>query len=563
MKRVGLSLFVVFLSLWTFRGSTAAGVRSLAAPPILLDEVQERLRSRLEASLQLNELRVGDETVRSRETLIRFYEGRSFKPYWTREQGIRPQVMQFERILLRAESEGMVPSDYHIREIQRFHRLVDLGGDEPVDARVIADFEILLTDGFLTYGLHMLNGRVKPEDLESDWIAKPRAVNLLGALEAADSSGDLDAELLRFQPRQAAYAHLRRALERYRSIQREGGWKPVPSGEKLEQGVSDSRIPALRNRLRTTADLDEASVVDPSFFDAVLTEAVKRFQNRHGLDTDGVVGPKTIAALNVPVEDRVLQIELNLERWRWLPEDLGRIHVIVNIAGFHLDIVEDDRVVLEMPVVVGRPYRRTPVFSDEMTYLVFNPYWQVPPNLARQDILPKIIADPEYLSKDKMRVFRGWGSDADEIDPATVDWQNAKAEIGSYRFRQDPGPTNALGQVKFMFPNTFNVYLHDTPSRNLFSRAERAFSSGCIRVERPLELAAYLLGPSGDWPAERIEKVLEKGVEETVLLPRRVPIHLLYWTAWLENDPDEIHFRNDIYGRDARLAEALQGRLPL
>ncbi|UCF37759.1 MAG: L,D-transpeptidase family protein [Acidobacteriota bacterium] len=561
MKKLALGLCVATFVSWAVWGGSNTVFRP--SPPSLLDDVQDRLRSRLETALHLNEFRIGSEPVRSVETLIRFYESRHFKPYWTVERELRPQARQLHSLLLEVESEGLFPQDYHIEEIQRFDRLFDSGGRESWDAKVVADYEILMTDGFLTFGLHLLSGRVKPEDFETDWIAKPRDANLLEALIAADSSGDLKAEVSKFRPRQAAYANLCKALERYRSIRRSGGWKPVPAGAKLELGVSDPRVVDLRNRLQATADLEQATVADPSLFDSNLTTAVRQFQHRHGLDADGVVGPKTLEALNVSVEDRIVQIELNLERWRWLPEDLGLVHVIVNIAGFHLDVIEDDRVVLEMPVVVGRPYRRTPVFSDEMTYLVFNPYWNVPPNLARQDIVPKIIADPEYLSKERIRVFRGWGSDAEELDPATIDWKSVGSKIGAFRFRQDPGPANALGRVKFMFPNTFNVYLHDTPSRSLFARSERAFSSGCIRVGLPLELAAYLLSPAGDWTPERIEKVLVRGEEETVLLPRRVPIHLLYWTAWLENDPDLVHFRNDIYGRDARLKEVLQGRLPL
>lgn len=528
---------------------------------MLVDKVQEALRSRLESSLETPVLRVGGEVVRSRETLMQFYESRRFVPYWTNERGIRPLSVQFEEALQGAGEEGLNSADYHLEEIRRFHQRLEQGDSYTTEPAAIADFELLLTDGFLTFGLHLLNGRVKPEDLEPDWIAKPRAANLLAALDAADKSGDLRSELDRFQPRAKAYSGLMAALARYRQIRESGGWDSVPEGTKLELGMSDPRIPALRKRLLLTADLKQGATENETLFDAGLDEAVRGFQRRHGLDIDGVVGRKTFEALNVSVDRRIAQIELNLERWRWLPEDLGRTHVIVNIAGFHLEVIEDDHVVLEMPVVVGRPYRRTPVFSDQLTYLVFNPYWQVPPTLAVQDIVPKILADPGYLTQEKMRVFAGWGSEMKEVDPSTVDWKKARNDMGSLRFRQDPGPTNALGRVKFMFPNKFNVYLHDTPTRSLFAKSDRAFSSGCIRLARPLDLALFLLGSSDGWSIDRIQKVLETNTEETVLLPRRIPIHLLYWTAWVEEDVTMPSFRTDIYGRDERLEKALAERL--
>jgi murein L,D-transpeptidase YcbB/YkuD len=305
----------------------------------------------------------------------------------------------------------------------------------------------------------------------------------------------------------------------------------------------------------------KVETVQSDLFDVVLEDAVKRFQRRHGLDDDGVVGRDTLAALNVSVEDRARQIELNLERWRWLPRDLGRRHILVNIAGFELAVVEDDQLALEMRVVVGRPYRRTPVFSAPMTYLVFSPYWHVPPSLALQDVVPAVLKDPDYLTKKNIKVFRGWGAETREIDPATIDWSSVNTRNFLFRFRQEPGVNNSLGAVKFMFPNPFNVYLHDTPSRELFQKAERTFSSGCIRIAKPLELAAYLLRGAPGWSAEGIEAAAQKGVEQTVRLPEPIPVHLLYWTSWI--DPDgSLQFRNDVYGRDRLLDEALREKPP-
>ncbi len=332
-------------------------------------------------------------------------------------------------------------------------------------------------------------------------------------------------------------------------------------GPKLQLDDRDDRVTVLRRRLEASGDLAPATSEVPVRFDADVKEAVKRFQRRHGLDTDGVVGKGTLAALNVSAGDRVRQLELNLERWRWLPLDLGESYILVNIPGFDLEVIEGGRMVLAMRVVVGRPYRRTPVFSSPMTYLVFSPYWHVPPSLAVQDVLPAVQKEGDYLAKKSIKVFRGWGSEAEEVDPAAVDWSSLKREGFPYRFRQEPGPDNALGGVKFMFPNPYNVYLHDTPSRELFRRTERTFSSGCIRIEKPLELAEYLLREAAGWSPENITAASQKGMEQTVRLPRPIPVHLLYWTSWVDQ-AGTIHFRNDVYGRDRLLDEALKDKPP-
>ncbi|UCE07671.1 MAG: L,D-transpeptidase family protein, partial [bacterium] len=259
-----------------------------------------------------------------------------------------------------------------------------------------------------------------------------------------------------------------------------------------------------------------------------MKESIRKFQQRHGLDVDGAIGTKTLAALNTSVDDRIRQIEVNMERWRWLPQDLGKRHILVNIANFELDVVEDGNQVLTMLVIVGKTYRRTPVFSDKMTYLVLNPYWHVPPNLARQDILPQIKKDSTYLARKKIKVFDSWGADTKEIDPKTIDWSKVTIKNLIYRFRQDPGLENALGRIKFMFPNQFNVYLHDTPSLELFKKMVRDFSSGCIRIEKPIDLAEYVLRGDPKWTRKDILAALAKGVEQTVRLPEPIPIHLLY-----------------------------------
>jgi len=307
-----------------------------------------------------------------------------------------------------------------------------------------------------------------------------------------------------------------------------------------------------------SGDLEEdAEGGGDDFFDRGLELAVRRFQKRHGLTDDGVVGPATLEALNVPVAERLRQIELNLERWRWLPEDLGRRYILVNIADFELEVVEDGRRVLAMRVVTGKKMRLTPVFSGRMTYLVLNPYWHIPHKIAVKDVLPRIKRDPGYLVRQGIRVFESWDDLAPEIPPETIDWPAVTKHNFAFKLRQDPGPSNALGRVKLMFPNRFAVYLHDTPSRYMFRKNQRDFSSGCIRVEKPIDLAAYVLDGDRKWTREKILSAIASGESRIAWLPEPIPVHVLYWTAWVDEE-GTVQFRRDVYGRDRSLDEALE-----
>jgi murein L,D-transpeptidase YcbB/YkuD len=288
-----------------------------------------------------------------------------------------------------------------------------------------------------------------------------------------------------------------------------------------------------------------------------MEHALRRFQRRHGLAADGLVSPATLAALNVPVTARIRQLELNMERWRWLPRELSSRYILVNIANAALEVVEDGRSVLRMRVVVGRPDRRTPVLSARMTALVLSPYWHVPPRITTEDQLPLIRKDPAYLTRQSMTIMQGRGAEARPIDPSTIDWSKMTAETFPYHLRQDPGPHNALGRMKFMFPNRFQVYLHDTPTRGLFAKPVRALSSGCIRLERPIDLAAYILRDDPRWSRDKILAAIEQRTAHVVRLPAPIPVHLVYWTAWIQPD-GEVHFRQDIYGDDHALENALR-----
>lgn len=355
------------------------------------------------------------------------------------------------------------------------------------------------------------------------------------------------ATVARAEDPRAGIPRLEAAIAQYRAIAARGGWPRIPAGRTLREGDASPRVGALRMRLYTTGDLPAGSDFISETFDAPLREAVRRFQSRHGLDTDGAVGRGTLAALNVPVERRIRQLEANLGRFADLPADLGEKTIIVNVPEFILRAYERNETRLTMRVVVGAVVkdRPTPVFSDTMEYVIFNPPWYVPNSIARNELIPDVRGDSGLLGRRNFEVV----GDGETIDPAAAPLDEAtlaRVEAGELTLRQRPGPRNPLGRIKFIFPNNHAVYLHDTSERRLFARAYRAASHGCIRVERPNDLAAYVLP---DWTPERITEVIRKGREKHVRLTHLIPVHIRYWTARV--DPDgTVYFFEDIYRLD-------------
>ena len=327
--------------------------------------------------------------------------------------------------------------------------------------------------------------------------------------------------------------------------------------------MTEPRVALMRERLRLWGDLqpadDEAAKGgDPNVYDPAMERAVKRMQFRHGLAADGVVGESTLAALNVPAEQRVTQIALNLERRRWMPDDLGQRHLLVNLADFTLKVVDEPKTIIDMRVVIGRTHHATPIFSHKMHYLVINPYWHVPPSIAEDELLPKIKKDVGYLAKKNFTVLSDWSSSAAVVDPATIDWSQYSSNNFPFKLRQGSGDGNALGRLKFMLPNHFDVYLHDTPAKALFAKAQRSFSHGCIRVENAIGLAEVVLAPTSEWTIDEIKTAIDSEERTIVRLVEPLPVHITYLTSWVNKD-GTVHFRNDIYKRDARLADALLG----
>jgi len=493
------------------------------------------------------------------DVLPSFYRARDFHPAWIDDGLTLDDASSFLAALRLVDEDGLAPGNYHLAAIETLIAEILASREKKrnkIGPDTLVDLEMLLTDAFFLCGSHLVHGQVDPETVQSEWSIKGRVEDLAAALEKGLADKDMATALESFRPQNSVYKGLKEAYRDLRAVAESGGWPEFPSGPKLVKGDRDTRVEALRHSLEARGDLAPTEGGDRSAFDEGLETAVKAFQHRYGLEPDGAVGAATAAALNVPASARVAQVRANLERWRWITQDLGERYILINVADFRVGVVEGSREVLSMPAIVGRDYRRTPEFSGKLSYIEINPAWTVPPKLAREDILPKVRKDPFYLANKGIRVFTDWSRGAPEIDPDEVDWSKVKGETMSFKFRQDPGPENALGRIKFMFPNKFDVYLHDTPERWLFARAVRDFSSGCIRVAKPIELAEYVLRDDPEWGGERIREALDEGKTRVVPLRNPIGVHLLYWTAWRSQD-GRVEFREDIYKRDAALYEAL------
>jgi len=353
-----------------------------------------------------------------------------------------------------------------------------------------------------------------------------------------------------------AGGRLQRALARYNRIAAKGGWQRLPDDLVLENGQTSPHVAPLKQHLLLTGDLKRPFFLvrlfrrsPPDLFDFDTQAALRQFQQRHGLEPDGKVGPETLKALNVPVQTRIRQMEINLMRVRSFSGDWRAPRAIgVNIPEYRLSAFENGREKLTMRVVIGTEFDPTPVFSDNMTYIVFRPEWNIPKSIAHEEILPQLQEDSDILEKKSLEVVDRAGDEPTVVDPGSVDW--SEFESSGYELRQRPGPRNPLGNIKFMFPNQYNVYLHDTPADSLFKEDERAFSHGCIRVERPIEMAEFVLGHDPNWTLDRIRAAMDDSVSRTVSLPEPIPVHIVYWTTWVTGD-GSVHFRDDVYNLDA------------
>ncbi len=493
------------------------------------------------------------ERLADEEGVLRdFYRARDGRPAWQEAE----RVAAFAAALRSLDADGLNPRDYRPDTLVAGHR--QLQADEQT-AEARARFDLQTSRVLLTALRHLQRGKVDPQRIDPDWEVPIEAPPLdLVALSRAVDAQRFERAFELARPSAAPYERLRAGLARYRHIERLGGWPRLPSRQQaLRPGDTHDDVPLLRERLAIIGELDvmvadlfagvESQDVTPRRYDDALVEAVKRFQRRHLLEVDGIVGPRTRDALNMPVGERIDQIRVNLERARWLLHGLPDSFVLVDIAGYRIRYFRPDGRVWRSRIVVGRPYRRTPSLRSEITHLTVNPTWTVPPTILREDVLPKVRRDLGYLWREDLVVL---GPSGQRLDPREVDWSRP----GNIVLRQRPGPQNALGRVVLRFPNDHLVYLHDTPAQGLFAREQRAFSSGCIRVQGVLELAQHLLDDTGT-PA-RVASLVAEGGTRDIHLQRPVPVILHYWTVHPGED-GELVFRPDVYQRDAALRTAL------
>ncbi len=484
------------------------------------------------------------------EAINQFYSKHG-KPYaWIEPQSISNNANILKNILEKSNEDALNPNHYHSQVISAL-----MSNFATLDIKQKQALDVLLTDAFLSYARDMGKGRPELKRNDQEWLLKGRDFNEVNLLTNALSKDTVEATLKDLTPKYQVYSSLKAALPKYQKLAELDNNEPkIQSTKTLELNMQAPQIIPIRARLIAHGFL-AADQNTSDIFDQTLAEAVKKYQAAIGLDVDGKIGPITLKTLNTSAKDQLAQIEINMERWRWMPENLGKFYLVVDITGFEYFIVKDGLEAVRAKIVVGTAARPTPVFSADMNHIVFSPYWSVPNSIAVKDKLPMLRQDPYRLARSGIRVYDRRGN---EIDPGMVDWENYNTKNFNYTLRQDPGANNALGQVKFMFPNSHAIYLHDTPTRSLFNKKIRTYSSGCIRVENPLQLAEYLLKDKG-WDAERIKTAYNRGKENSVQLAQemRLPVIILYMTTWIDSK-GEISFRTDIYGRDAKMMTALK-----
>jgi murein L,D-transpeptidase YcbB/YkuD len=486
-----------------------------------------------------------------------FYQRREFVPAWIDNGTPRRQMDALIRAVHAADRDGLDPELYSASLLDRRKEEASRGfltrqGFNPAEA---VTMDVWLTWLYMKFASDLADGVSDLAHSDPSWKIPPESFDPVSRLEAALRDNRIAESLFELTPTHHDYRALQKSLLDYRRQAAEGGWPKVPAHPGIKAGQSSSQVATLARRLAASGDYTGKVPPEgrPAVYGSDLQEAVKRAQRRHGLADDGVVGAALAAELNVPIEERIRQIELNLERWRWLPRELGDRYILVNIPEMRLEVWENDAVPLSMRVVVGKPDTPTPIFNDKMTYIVFAPYWNVPGDIARKETLPAVLRDPGFLDRMNMEVVDAGG---DRVDPESIDLDNPD----NYRFRQRPGTSNALGLVKFMFPNQFNVYLHDTPADSLFERASRSLSHGCVRLQEPEKLAEYVLRDQPDWTVDRIREAMHGADERAVKLKRPIPVYLGYWTTRVSSD-GSLQFRSDVYGIEERLSAKLAERL--
>ena len=509
--------------------------------------VEEILESRIHGD-SIKDVLVNGQVLFSQIEVPQFYTNRNYELAWTDKKNIKDLLESIES----AFDEGLDPEDYHYQEIQN---LLSKKKSTSLTNSEQADLDLLMTDALILYASHLLEGKLEQSQLREKWdVAKnARPENVDSLLTVTLHNKQVKPALQMMKPAHYMYALLKVHLKRLRNEAEEGGWPLVSEGETLKKDMDDPRILEIREFLMATGDLKETASDQESVFDQELENAVKKFQTRHGLTADGAIGKGTIEQMQVSIEKRIEQIKLNLERLRWIFHHPDEDFLIVNIAGFHVRRFTDRQEVFNSRVIVGKYHHESPVFKGKMQYIVMNPTWTLPYSIATNETLPKLKKDPGYLAAKHMEVM---DRNNNLLDPSTIDWSQYSRGNFPFIIRQKAGPWNALGEVKFIFPNKYSVYLHDTPSRSLFERQDRAFSHGCIRTEDKWGLLMSLMDDPEVWNMEKINEILESGETTKIDLPEPINIYLVYLTAVADKE-NNLYFFKDVYKRDDAVAKEL------
>jgi murein L,D-transpeptidase YcbB/YkuD len=512
------------------------------------DQAQQLLQQRLEQLYFEIETSIGKEPVYAAGYLLDLYRKNQFNLLWSNPSAINQLISAIHA----SADEGLIPDDYHLKALAQYGH--DLKEHASLAKQV--EYDLLLSDAMILLGHHKRDGKVDPrkvEDKKNLEPATPRSWSVDTYLVAI-KNGTVRETLDKLSPRHPSYVNLKEALNRYKQIAGKSVWRQIPAGQSLKPGMVDPRVPAIRQRLAATGEYYAKGGGESSLYDDQLVTAVKAFQARHHIEPDGVAGNSTIKAMNITMAERINQIRVNLERTRWVIHDMPNSSLIVDIAGFMVQYYHDNKMIWKSKVMVGKPFHQTPVFRSAITYIVLNPTWTPTPDIVKNESVPSIVKDPDFLAKQRMRVFDSSGT---EIDPHAIPWKQYQGRVLPYTLRQDPGVDNSLGLIKFLFPNPYHVYMHDTPSKSLFGRSQRAFSHGCIRVQNPLELGRLILTNDTGNPTtvEKMDQILATGKTATVILKQPLPVYLMYLTTSVQDG--KVMFKPDLYDRDEAVVTAL------
>lgn len=482
--------------------------------------------------------------------LKEIYAARNFAPLWSVNGTATTTSMEITRKLLNSNSVGLEPTKYYGR------LLYQLAANQ--DSGQFLKYELLLTDSLYTYFGDLAHGALAQPSRKAGWRLEQSNIDVSGiSNNFFNGESSYRQTIDQLQPSHPRYRSLLNALENHQAILAKGGWQQVPGGKSLQLGDRDPRTAMLRERLIASSDIKYSGYFDINEFDSMVESGVIEFQKRHGLEADGVVGPKTLQEINVPIQERITQLQTNIDRWRWLPRELGYSNITVNTAGYDMELVVNGGTAARMKVIVGTRKNKTPLFSDTMEHLVFNPSWYVPKSIIRE-LLPKEMEQPGWFDKNNFEVTSA--SSGTPVSPSSVNLDEDYF-VSNYRVRQRPSEKNALGKLKFMFPNQYNIYLHDTNAKSLFDKSQRAFSHGCVRLEKPRELAKVLLEADGRSHAE-IDSYLIHENTKKVVLNSPLPVHITYQTAWVD-DSGNTHFRDDIYHHDRHARQQILNSKPI